>query len=188
MPFIPRKPGLAAACLVAALAVPAMTQHAPYTLIDIGDLAAPGDSDGTNATGLNELGHVAAITGDGSGPLDYIPVLYRDGQLIDLGKFPGSIPGGGSKGVNNLDQVVGWSLMPEPFGGHQSEPFVWTEGQGMVNPIDHLPVNYSGEAWDINDAGQVAVTGIGGFWDPATGFFKRLTFGGSAWASWDLMK
>lgn len=186
------------ACLVAALlATTADAQTtadrfraqpvAAYTIIDIGDLAPSGESDGTNATGMNELGHVAAITGDGSGPLGMIPVLYRDGQLINLGGFPGVYTSGGSKGVNNLGQVSGWSMAPYPTGGHQSEPFVWTEGTGMVNPIDDEPVNYSGEAWDVNDAGQMVFTGYGGFDDPVTGL-TLITFpsGGGSWKAWDL--
>ena len=174
-----------AATVLAGLAQPAAAQTASYTIIDIGDLAPPGETDGTNATGLNELGHVAAVTGDGSGPLGSIAVLYRDGQLIDLGELPNSIPGGGSKGVNNLDQVSGWSLAPYPTGGWQSEPFVWTEGQGMVNPADHLPQNINGESWDVNDAGQMVLTTNGSFWDPVDGYVQ-IDLGFARWKTWDL--
>ena len=183
--------GLPAALIAGALASPLAAQSGsfPYTLIDIGDLAPPGQSDGTNATGMNELGHVAAVTGDGTN--GGIAVLYRDGELVQLGGFPGEIVGGGSKGVNNLDQVVGWSLMQHPvFGGWQSEPFLWTEGSGMVNPIDHLPENYNGESWGINDSGQQTFnTGGASFWDPVTGF-HQIHFEGqpvnSGWKAWEI--
>jgi hypothetical protein len=78
-------------------------------------------------------------------------------------------------------------MAPYPSGGHQSEPFVWTEGAGMFNPIDDEPVNYSGEAWDVNDAGQMVFTSRGGFDDPVTGL-TLITFpgGGNSWKAWDL--
>ncbi|RKY18470.1 MAG: hypothetical protein DRQ55_13305 [Planctomycetota bacterium] len=177
--------GIPTALLAGLLANTLSAQAGSYTIIDIGDLAPAGSHDGTNAAGINELGHVAALTGDGTG--GYIPVLYRDGQLINLGGFPGENIGGGGKGVNNLDQVSGWSMSPYPSGGFQSEPFVWTEGEGMTNPINDEPTNWSGEAWDVNDAGQMVFTTKGGFFDPATGF-KRINFGGVGgyWRTWDL--
>ena len=55
---------LAALSLSAAfMATAVMGQTAPYTIIDIGDFAPTGEFEYTNATGLNELGHVAAVTG-----------------------------------------------------------------------------------------------------------------------------
>ena len=183
--MVPASRPLFPALLVVCLAAGASGQSAAYTLIDIGDLAPPGETDGTNATGMNELGHVAAVTGDGSGPLGVIPVLYRDGQLVDLGAFPGSISFGGAKGVNNLDQVSGWSMAPWPTGGWQSEPFLWTEGQGMVNPTVQPPFNPSGEMWDVNDSGQAVFTTKGSFWDPATGL-TPVDLGYGKWRTWDL--
>ena len=179
---------LAIALAASLTAASATAQTAPYTIIDIGDLAPPGEADGTNATGLNELGHVAAVTGDGSGPLGSVPVLFRDGQLIDLGGLPGGAPGGGAKGVNNLDVVAGWGLHPWGKLGQQSEPFLWTEAGGMINPLHGTPQgDWSGEMWDVNDAGQAVFTTKGGFWDSGTGF-KQINFSGvgGSWRTWDL--
>ena len=175
-----------AALVAGSLLTAASAQTGSYSIIDIGSLAPPGEFDATNATGLNELGHVAAITGDGSGPGDFIPVLYRDGVLIDLGGLPGGSPGGGAKGVSNLDQVSGWGLHPWGTLGMQSEPFLWTEQGGMVNPLHGTPQgDWSGEAWDVNDAGQMVFTSKGGFWDPVTGF-KQVKLGAGAGYTWDL--
>ena len=175
--------------VLCALTGPASAQAGSYTIIDIGDLAPDGIMASTQVTGMNELGHLAGITGDDpSGGA--IPVLYRDGQLINLGGFVGSLTAGGSKGVNNFDQVVGWSMAPYPSGGYQSEPFVWTEGLGMINPIDDLSTNYSGESWGINDSGQQTFN-VGGcsMYDPVAGF-RQLHFPGSAansgWKAWEI--
>ena len=178
----------ATALVAGSLLTTLSAQMGSYTIIDIGDLGVGAEHDGTNATGLNELGHVAAITGDGSGPLGFIPVLYRDGQLIDLGGIPGGAVGGGSKGVNNLDTVSGWGLHPWGTLGQQSEPSLWTEAGGMINPLHGTPQgDISGEAWDVNDAGQMVFTSKGGFWDPVAGF-KFIQFPGNfgTWKTWDL--
>ena len=178
------------ACLTLAsgfIATSLSAQTPSYSIIDIGDFAPAGQSDGTNATGMNELGHVAAVSGDGSGGA--IPALYRDGQLINLGGFPGGIVGGGSKGVNNLDHVAGWSMQQVASGGYQSEPFVWTEEGGMDRIFADESVNLWGEIWDVNDAGQAAYRTGCGFYDPATGYHE-LDFPwvgpNSGWAAWDL--
>jgi hypothetical protein len=76
--------------------------------------------------------------------------------------------------------VIGW----------QSEPFLWTEGIGMVQPIDDLPVNYGGESWGINDSGQVTLNAGGAaMWDPVKGFVQ-IHFPGKApntgLAAWEI--
>ncbi|RKY19445.1 MAG: hypothetical protein DRQ55_10625, partial [Planctomycetota bacterium] len=182
--------GLHAALLAGLLANTLSAQTGSYTIIDIGDLAPAGSHAGTNATGINELGHVAAITGDGAGPLGFIAALYRDGQLVNLGGIPGGALGGGAKGVNNLGVVSGWGLHPWGTSGQQSEPFLWTEEGGMINPLHGGGApqdDWSGEAWDVNDAGQMVFTTKGGFFDPVTGF-KRISFDGVGgfWRTWDL--
>jgi len=179
----------ATALVAGSLITTLSAQTGSYTIIDIGDLSPAGEVDSTNATGLNELGHVAAVTRDGSGPaVGTIAALYRDGQLIDLGGLPGGAPGGGSKGVNNLGVVGGWGLHPWFTTGYQSEPFLWTEQGGMVNPFHGTSwEEWSGEIWDVNDAGQAVFTGKGGFYDPVTGF-KQVVFPGGLgiWKTWDL--
>jgi probable HAF family extracellular repeat protein len=170
-------------CLVSSLASAAAPPA--YEIVDLGVLG-----DGTNpnvaanATGLNELGHVAGLAEDD----DLAPhaVLWRDGEIIDLGTL--DVGGFGyAKGVNDLDSVVGWCTAPIPDGGgaYTGRPFVWTEGTGMVDPA--FGEGFNGECWGINNHGQLAITlGTAHCWDPTLGLvpieYPDVTAGSSrAW-------
>jgi probable HAF family extracellular repeat protein len=136
-----------------------------YTIIDLGTFGSPGSETYSNATGINELGHVAGVAEDDE--LTNHGFLFRDGQLIDIGALSQTSPWTVAKGVNDLDQVVGYSFadMGDYATGH---PFLWAEGQGMIDLAPEWPG--FGQAWGINNSSQVALTLNGPYWwDPVTG-------------------
>jgi probable HAF family extracellular repeat protein len=142
-------------------------QSGSYTILDLGTFGT-NPAANSNATGLNELGHVVGLAEDDS--LGNHAFLYRDGQMIDLGSLlPGAFAN--AKGVNDLDQVVGQAAAPAPGGnpGFTGRPFLWTEGVGMVDPEPNDPT-YGSWCWGINNSGQLAMSlDEAYFWDPVDG-------------------
>ena len=81
------------------------------------------------------------------------PVLWEDGQLIDLGIFPGIINGGWAEAVavNDNGQAVGWGWGED---GYQ-HALLFKDGKitQLPEPRDAFPpISF---AYDINDAGQI---------------------------------
>jgi probable HAF family extracellular repeat protein len=143
-------------------------------LTDLG--ALPGSNSGL-ASWINAQGWVAgfsenSITDPQTGFPETTAVLWKNGQVIDLGTLGGS--SSGANAVNNRGQVVGGALngIPDPFGATfnqqfisetvpfyffpvttQSRAFLWQNGRmqdlGTLGGPDSL-------AWFVNDLGQVA--------------------------------
>src|SRR5262245_1642891 len=65
---------------------------------------------GTQATALNDAGHVAGLFPVGDQTHAF---LWKDGVLSDLGTLGGSMAA--PLAINNLDQVVGWSYTAGGF-------------------------------------------------------------------------
>lgn len=171
-----------------AIAQPCGSDTAPcdlpiaYQIQELGTFGGPGTF--SNATGLNEMGHVAGVAEDDS--FNNHGVLYRDGEMIDLGSLVPSGVGTTAKGINDHDQIVGQTATPLGEIGSVSHPFLWTEGEGM---IDLAPPGHTGSgwAWGVNNHGQVALRLNGPyFWDPVEGL-RAITAphctvcGGEAW-------
>ena len=162
-----------------------VAQTPTYEIIELGTFGTD-PSTNSNATGMNELGHVAGLAEDDNGQNHAF--LYRDGALINLGGLPGGGGFANGKGVNDLGQVVGQANAPAPGGpGWTGRPFVWTEGQGMVDPEPNDP-SYGTWCWGINNSGQLALSlSEAYFWDPVSGATQielpgaPTGFGSSAW-------
>ena len=162
-----------------------LAAQSSYTIVRLESVSGPDPLLYTNATGLNELGHVAGISDTDTG---FAPFLYKDGQIIDLGGIPSDPRSGGGNGISDEGQVVGWTMVKDPvFSGYTGRPMSWTEAGGMTDAAAGTPGFFFGQCWGVNNSGQLALTAGGAhFYDPQTGF-KKLQFGNeSSWKAWEI--
>jgi probable HAF family extracellular repeat protein len=137
-------------------------------LTDLGALA-PEEKNFSNPTGINASGEIAGTSEDGiidpvAGLTEIRAVVWRNGQLLDLGTLGGNESQGST--LNDRGQVVGFALnaTPDPlsmldfqiFGsanGTQTRAFIWQDGVmqdlGTLGGPDAF-------AQFINERGQVA--------------------------------
>ncbi len=116
-----------------------------YHLTDLGDL--PGGLDQSSAFKISESGYVVGSGQVTGGPHGF--VWSAASGLEDMGVFPG-FNETTAFDVNGHGMAVGWA------GGlttHEYRPFLWTASGGFQNVGED-----EGEAWAINDAGQVVGT------------------------------
>ena len=125
--------------------------------------------DGGSAVAIDENGVIVgnAATVD----LDYHAVLYRDGQIQDLGLLPGGFVAS-ALAINHHGQVVGESSTDGLF---KNRAFI--HENGAMRELPSLPDTVISRAASINDAGWVVGTawvhgrGLRGFaFDGATSF------------------
>jgi probable HAF family extracellular repeat protein len=139
---------------------PAGTRAFVYT--DTGGMVAlPGlpDRPRTVARDINDAGVIVGSANAGGTDLGHA-VVWSGGSVQDLGTL-GTGFYSEAWGVNNLDQVVGWSFTNEGSGLTGVHGFLYTQ-EGLV---DLTPDSDTGSARDINDAGQVTgyMTAFGGY-------------------------
>ncbi len=154
---------------------------------DLGALA-PAEENCSVATSINANGEIAGISENGVldpvlGVNELRAVLWKDGEILDLGTFGGSLSVVGP--INNKGQVAGEALnsVPDPFSlfdllifgssnGTQTRAFLWQNG--VMQDLGTLggPDAGAGFGWGfVNERGQV--TGISytnSTPNPATGF------------------
>jgi probable HAF family extracellular repeat protein len=119
---------------------------------DLGDL--PGGLDQSEATAINNLGHVA---GFGRSAVNYEAFFWTpDTGLIGLGFLPGGVVSD-AWGINDQDQVVGVSY---DF-GPSWEAFLWDPDIGMIGLGDLPGGQHASTAYDINNAGTVIGYSLG---------------------------
>jgi probable HAF family extracellular repeat protein len=132
-------------------------------LSDLG--ALPGSGNSSGACAINDHGWVAggSLTGaidPGTGLPVNDGIIWKDGQLIDLGTFGGQFTVGIT--LNNAGQVVGFSLntIPDPYayalflGTTQSRAILWQDG--VLQDLGTLGTGNDAVAFSVNDRGQVA--------------------------------
>lgn len=90
---------------------------------------------------------IAGACRDASGAIH--PVLWRNGQLVDLGIFPGNINGGWAEAVsvNENGDAVGWGL------DGRKHALLFKDGN--ITRLSEPNDAFSTIAYDINDAGQI---------------------------------
>jgi len=161
---------------VRAIPVSGAGQPAGYTIVELPCLGNDIPEINSNATGLNEAGHVVGVAEEDyyeNGVLRWRThgvIWDSDGQII----FNASDePDGGwvfAKGINNLDDIVGQgsqSAAPDP--GYIGVPKTYQHGIGLFNPDPNQPEH--GWSWAINDSRQVGYTSHGEMhiYDPIDG-------------------
>jgi probable HAF family extracellular repeat protein len=128
----------------------------------IRDLGTLGSGLDSQAFLVNESGQVAGVSFTSSSPnsnngpacLANVPTqdpfLWENGRIIDLGTLGGHC--GWPRGLNNAGAVIGDST---PVGDGLGLPFLWTKQTGMQALSTTAAGSLGGEAYAINDAGQV---------------------------------
>ena len=107
----------------------------------------PGDS-AAAAQAINDRGHATGSTGL---CFPSRAVLWRDGQVIDLGNL-GSTFFNAPFDINNRDEVVGQANLP---GDQVQHAFLWTKKTGMQD-LGTLPGDPNSSTESINNKGQIA--------------------------------
>ncbi len=124
-------------------------------VIDLGTLRSNGSGDSL-ASGINDLGDIVGSSQIDEDPERYDAFLWRDGQMYDLGKPPGTSHSH-AYAINNAGQVVGYS----PTGGFRFIGIYWDRFIGMTLLDDLLPPRTGWRTewgWDINESGQISGT------------------------------
>jgi probable HAF family extracellular repeat protein len=177
----------AAIAVFAALAMPGRTtaqnqdhntdtKHHHYVIQDLGTLGGTT----SEAVGINNRGSLAGIS---RLPGDNVvhAFLWKNGVMTDLGTLggPNSAAPEAEPQPNGRDEVAGVSdtSTPDPngedfcfFGTHLvCLPFIWEKG--VLTALPTLGGN-NGEAWEINNRGQVAGTAENGTPDPTCAAFE----------------
>ena len=155
------------AVALALTAVPCLsaqnTQHAPVTVLG----GLPGRPI-TQGMAINQAGHVAGFSGNSVGENDHA-FLAIGGNMMDLGTLPNAL-GSDATDVNNLDHVVGYSLvlLPPPVGPRQFHAFFWRDG--AMTDLGTLPGQIFSKAYAVNAVDQVVGTSGHAFlWDATHG-------------------
>jgi probable HAF family extracellular repeat protein len=115
------------------------------------ELGVPGGNTSMIGAAVNEQGHIT-----GTLAIYGTPFIYRDGQIINLGKPPGAGYLAEAKDINESDQVVGTYNTPfeSPYHG-----FLYSNGKytDLTSAVT-LPGGFSiTGASAINDVGQIVV-------------------------------
>jgi probable HAF family extracellular repeat protein len=128
---------------------------------DLGALGAVPGNNVSNANWIAETGLIAGFSENGvidpllPGFPEIRAVLWKDGQIIDLGALGGNESF--ANAVNNRGQVVGFAenTVPDPFQGLETQirPFLWQDGVmydlGDLGGPDAVAIF-------VNERGQVA--------------------------------
>jgi len=172
-----------AAVLPIAFASLVSAQPLNYTIQELPALENNTQVTGSNATGMNEAGHVVGTAKNDLGHssavvwIDAVPTIIAQDEP-GLSFFNG-------KGINNNDVFVGQGMEQIPPGGWQGCPMGYEDGVGLFRPVETPPG--SGWAWAINDSNQVGFTSGGMFInDPVDGVREFGFPGGGPWQVWEI--
>lgn len=105
------------------------------------------------AYSINNSGQIVGISATQNYPIiDYRPVMWNNGSLVDLGKPEGATDGL-ANGVNASGTAAGYAHFPDG----RNLPMVWSHG--TVAPLPGAPGTLVTQAFKINDRGQVIGNG-----------------------------
>lgn len=155
-----------------------------YTITDLGVLAG---GSYTEAAGLNQHGAVVGAA-NSVNSATHAFLWTSAGGLRDIGTLGGPDADSAANGINNSNQVVGYSFLPN---NASARAFLWTNGAGMES-LGTLGGNNS-SAMGINDVGQVvgsayttknSSTEHAFLWTEAGGMEDLGTLGGNYSQAW----
>lgn len=103
------------------------------------------------AYGINDTGVIVGAMG-AEGLSYQWPIVYRNGNIINLGDLGGTgrTKGGVAMAINNSGGVVGSAFAADGL----SHPFLWTNSQGMMD-LGLLPGAQGCYAYGVNETSQV---------------------------------
>jgi probable HAF family extracellular repeat protein len=131
------------------LAVPNIMLAAQYTVTDLGVL--PNYTFESGATAINNAGQVVGFSVTSSQVVHAF--LYSNGQMQDLGAFPGDTYTL-ANGINNNGQVVGWSAHDNFFDEQINTAFLYSNSSmATLGTFQGAAVS---QATAINDSGTIA--------------------------------
>src|SRR5205085_3220595 len=93
------------------------------------------------AYGINNAGQVVG-SAFGSYSINVHAFISSGGQMTDLGTLDGGVGESQAYGINNAGQVVGFTAT---YADGYAHPFLWTQGQGMID-LGLLPGGNQGTA------------------------------------------
>jgi probable HAF family extracellular repeat protein len=155
-----------------------------YTITDLGVLAG---GNYTQPAGLNQHGAVVGSANSANSATHAFLWTSAEG-LRDLGALGGLTAESAANGINNSNQVVGFSFLAN---NSSARAFLWTSSAGMKS-LGTLGGN-SSSAMGINDAGQVvgssyttknSSTEHPFLWTAAGGMEDLGTLGGNSAEAW----
>ncbi|WP_374673364.1 hypothetical protein [Ideonella sp.] len=131
-------------------------EHGVVRVLDL-----PGTTD-HGVRGINDAGHVCGfLRAVPRGP--DIPFLLREGELITLGRLPGTTSSTVATALNRHDMVVGQGMWSQSPGSFRWLAFLWVDGR--MHELNTL-ADAQAQGWtlrtaeDINDVGQILGTGL----------------------------
>lgn len=161
----------------------ASAQPLTYTIQELPGLGNNTQVTGSNATGMNEAGHVAGTAKDDLG--HSFAVVWIDAVPAIVAQDEPGLSFFNAKGINNNDVFVGQGLEQLESGGWQGCPMGYEDGVGLFRPVENPPG--SGWAWAINDSNQVGFRSGGMFInDPVDGVREFGFPGGTPWEVWEI--
>lgn len=155
--------GFLIAATVLVFASPALAQS--YAVTDLGALD---DSTISVANAINQRGDVAGVSLNSDG--EFRAVLWRDGEIIDLGTLGGSYSE--ALGLNDNGVVVGYATNA----AEQIRAFRWENG--VMTPLGVLPGFDQSVAYSVNNNGLIVGRNIRNNADN-TQTFRACSFSGA---------
>jgi len=119
-----------------------------YDGVEMKVLGSLGDFQISYTDGINESGVI--VGNSWSDVLSTLrPVMWKDGQIIDLGSLGDNTNRAEAKDINDLDQVVGFS----DNNGHDNMPVIWEKGK--IYNLTRGSGYGQGVAYGINNKTQI---------------------------------
>lgn len=132
----------------------------------ITDLGTAAGFNSSFAEAINDKGDIVGQSNNGYQAATHA-TLWRGGQAIDLGSLNGDADASFAKDINNLGQIVGYSLVDPADPLNLARAVIWQNDlnpvalDSLIDPLDPLFGHVQlYTAWGINDLGQIVGYGL----------------------------
>lgn len=130
------------------------------------DLGTASGFSSSFAEAINDKGEIVGQSNNGYQSSTHA-TLWREGQIIDLGSLNDDADASFAKDINNLGQIVGYSLVDPADPLNLARAVIWENGvnpvalESLIDPLDPLFGQVQlYAAWGINDLGQIVGYGL----------------------------